>query len=114
MQRNVDVDTGRLWCGGADAANPAKPDAESCQSDLDVFGPADQGYNTLEQGAGELNVDGAARIAKLVKTTLPTTNGSALLSAPLPSPQASTIAGETCIGAKALLPISDFSTATTC
>ena len=52
------------------------------------------GVNTLEQGAGKLNIDGAVRLAKLVKTTLPTTNGSSLLTASLPSSQRSTIAGQ--------------------
>ena len=61
------------------------------------------GFNTLEQGAGELNVDGAVRIAKLVNTTLPTTNGSALLSAALPNPQASMIAGQTCNWGKGVI-----------
>ena len=53
------------------------------------------GFNMLEQGAGELNVDGAVRLAKLVKTTLPTANGAALLTASLPTSQTSTIAGQT-------------------
>jgi subtilisin family serine protease len=53
------------------------------------------GGNTLEQGAGQLNVDGAVRMAKLVKTTLPTTNGAALLSASLPASQTSTVSGQT-------------------
>jgi subtilisin family serine protease len=60
-------------------------------------------YNTLEQGAGELNVDGAVRIAKLVKTTLPTANGSALLSAALPSSQTSVIAGQTVTWGKGVI-----------
>ncbi len=50
--------------------------------------------NTLDQGAGQLNVDGAVQLAKLLKTTLPTSNGSALLSASLPKNQRSTIAGQ--------------------
>lgn len=50
--------------------------------------------NTLEQGAGQLNTDGAVRLARLVKTTLPTTNGSSMLNASLPSYQRSTIAGQ--------------------
>lgn len=54
-----------------------------------------QGFDTWEQGAGQLNVDGAVRLARLVKTTLPTTNGSALLSSALPASQTSTIAGQT-------------------
>ncbi|OLE54800.1 MAG: hypothetical protein AUG51_06775 [Acidobacteria bacterium 13_1_20CM_3_53_8] len=57
------------------------------------------GYNTLEQGAGELNAAGAIDIAKLVRsnlldTLLPPTLGSSLLTSCAPSPQ-STIAGWT-------------------
>ncbi|MFN7945969.1 MAG: S8 family peptidase [Blastocatellia bacterium] len=52
------------------------------------------GFNTFEQGAGELNVDGAVRLARLVKATLPTTSGTALLTAALPTSQTSTIAGQ--------------------
>ncbi len=51
-------------------------------------------FNMLEQGAGLLNVDGAVRLAKLVKSTLPTSNGAALLTASLPTSQTSTIAGQ--------------------
>ena len=58
-------------------------------------------YNTLEQGAGELNVDGAARIAKLVKTTLPTTNGSAMLSARFRIRKPARLPVKPLIGAKA-------------
>ena len=53
------------------------------------------GYNTVEQGAGMLNIDGAVRLAKLVKPTLPTSNGAALLNASLPASQTSSIAGQT-------------------
>ena len=53
------------------------------------------GFNMLEQGAGQVNVDGAVHLAKLVKTTLPTSNGTALLTAALPTSQTSTIAGQT-------------------
>jgi subtilisin family serine protease len=53
------------------------------------------GANTFEQGAGLLNIDGAVRLARLVKTTLPTTNGAALLTAALPTSQTSVIAGQT-------------------
>ena len=35
-----------------------------------------RGYNSLEQGAGQLNVEGALRLAKLVRTNL--TNSTAL------------------------------------
>ncbi len=56
-----------------------------------------RGYNTLEQGAGALNIDGAIRIAKLIKSnasSLP--NGSSMLNGFLPGPQITYIAGETC------------------
>ncbi|MFN0121905.1 MAG: S8 family serine peptidase [Blastocatellia bacterium] len=53
------------------------------------------GFNTFEQGAGMLNVDGAIRLARLVKTTMPTTNGAALLNVALPASQTSVIAGQT-------------------
>src|SRR5262249_16862806 len=49
------------------------------------------GYNSLEQGAGAINLDGAVRVAKLVKATLPTANGTALLTGSLPAAQRSTI-----------------------
>ena len=51
-------------------------------------------FNTLEQGAGELNIDGAVRLARLVKATLPTSNGAAMLTGSLPSSQRSSIAGQ--------------------
>ena len=54
-----------------------------------------KGFNMLEQGAGLLNVNGAVTLARLVKTTLPTTNGAALLKASLPASQTSSIWGET-------------------
>jgi serine protease AprX len=62
-----------------------------------------KGANTLEQGAGLLNIDGAIRITLLVKKILPTTNGTALLSAALPSTQSSTIAGQTCYWGKGVI-----------
>jgi hypothetical protein len=54
------------------------------------------GYNTLEQGAGLLNVDGALRLAKLVRTDLSSSTplGAPLLTTGAPVPQ-STVAGET-------------------
>ncbi|HWX40063.1 MAG TPA: S8 family serine peptidase, partial [Blastocatellia bacterium] len=53
------------------------------------------GFNTLEQGAGELNIDGAVRIAKIIKNPLPAlANGQAMLSSALPA-QSSTISGQT-------------------
>jgi subtilisin family serine protease len=54
-----------------------------------------KGYNTLEQGAGELNIDGAVRLANTIKNPLSgLTNGQPLLSGALPA-QESTIAGQT-------------------
>jgi serine protease AprX len=54
------------------------------------------GANLLEQGAGELNVEGAVRLAKLVRRDLSalTPLGAALLTSAPPVPQ-TTIAGET-------------------
>ena len=55
------------------------------------------GFNTLEQGAGEINMEGAMRLARLVRTDLGTSKpvGASLLSTTtLPVPQ-STIAGTT-------------------
>jgi serine protease AprX len=52
-------------------------------------------FNSLEQGAGELNIDGAIRIARLIKPTMPTTNGAALLTSVLPVSQTSVIYGQT-------------------
>src|ERR1035437_174315 len=48
------------------------------------------GYNTFEQGAGQLNIEGAVRLAKLVRTDLMSTTllGSSLLTtSTLPTPQ---------------------------
>ena len=55
------------------------------------------GYNTLEQGAGLLNIDGAVRIARLIRSN-PTTlvNGDSMLTSYFPSSQTSSIASETC------------------
>ncbi|MDT5272921.1 MAG: serine protease AprX [Acidobacteriota bacterium] len=54
------------------------------------------GFNMLEQGAGELNVEGAVRLAKLVRRDLSalTPLGAPLLTSAAPTPQ-TTIAGET-------------------
>src|SRR6185369_4491271 len=45
--------------------------------------------NMFEQGAGELNVNGAVRLAKLVRTTLNSSTqlGASLLIGPAPTPQ---------------------------
>ena len=55
------------------------------------------GFNTLEQGAGELNIEGAVRLARLVRTDFGNTKpvGAPFLNtALLPTPQ-TTIAGST-------------------
>jgi serine protease AprX len=55
------------------------------------------GFNTLEQGAGELNIEGAVRLARLVRTDFGASKpvGAPLLTTPvLPIPQ-TTIAGYT-------------------
>lgn len=52
-------------------------------------------FNHFEQGAGQLNIEGAIRIAKLVRTDLnwaTTATGTMMLNGALPSPQASVIA----------------------
>ncbi|HEV2904598.1 MAG TPA: S8 family peptidase, partial [Pyrinomonadaceae bacterium] len=55
-----------------------------------------KGYNMLEQGAGELNIEGAVRLAKLVRTDLSAgaTVGSPLLTSAAPV-ATTTIAGHT-------------------
>ena len=54
------------------------------------------GFNMLEQGAGQLNVEGAVRLARLVRTDLTpsTAPGTPLLTGAQPSPS-TTIAGHT-------------------
>jgi hypothetical protein len=53
------------------------------------------GFNQLEQGAGQLNIEGAVRLAKLVRTDLNGKLGEDLLTTnALPSPR-TTIAGHT-------------------
>lgn len=54
-----------------------------------------KGANMFEQGAGLLNVDGAVRVARLVKSPLPSKVGAPLLTTALPTQQ-SIIAGEAC------------------
>ena len=55
------------------------------------------GFNTLEQGAGLLNVEGAIRVARLIKASPQLlTNGSPLLTSALPKSQMSLIADESC------------------
>ena len=55
-----------------------------------------KGYNMLEQGAGELNIEGAVRLARSVRTDLSasTTLGAPLLTSTAPN-ATTTIAGET-------------------
>jgi subtilisin family serine protease len=54
------------------------------------------GFNQFEQGAGQLNVEGAVRLARLVRTDLTNSTpvGSPLLSGPAPAPW-TTLAGHT-------------------
>src|SRR5436190_6944338 len=53
------------------------------------------GANTFEQGAGEINIDGAVRIAKIIRTDLSgsTSLGAPLLTGPAPAKQTS-VAGQ--------------------
>ncbi len=54
------------------------------------------GFNTLEQGAGQLNVDGAVKLARLVRSNAALlANGAPLLTSPLPNAPTSKITGET-------------------
>src|SRR5262245_10817370 len=53
------------------------------------------GRNMLQQGAGELNIEGAVRVTRLVKSTLPTTLGATLLTTSTVPTPTSTIAGQT-------------------
>ena len=56
-----------------------------------------QGANSFEQGAGQLNLDGAVRVARLVVTNPQLlAQGAVMLTAPLPVAQTSSITGETC------------------
>jgi serine protease AprX len=61
-------------------------------------------YNTFEQGAGELNIDGAVRIARLIKSNASTlAHGTAMLNSSLPTAQTSTIAGQTAYWGKGVI-----------
>src|SRR6185436_6459991 len=55
------------------------------------------GYNMLEQGAGEINIEGAVRAARLVRTDLAqsTVVGTPLLTTAVPPVPHTTIAGHT-------------------
>jgi subtilisin family serine protease len=60
--------------------------------------------NTFDQGAGLLNVDGAVRLARLVKANAASfSNGAALLNASLPSPQQSVISGQTVVWSQGVI-----------
>lgn len=62
------------------------------------------GFNTLEQGAGELNVHGAVSLAKLIRSdAYQLKNGNPMLVGSLPSVQASTIAGRNAYWSQAVL-----------
>jgi hypothetical protein len=63
------------------------------------------GYNMLEQGAGELNVEGAIRLAKLVRTDLSnsTLAGSNLLITTVPPTPSTTLDGYTFPWAQGIL-----------
>ena len=55
------------------------------------------GYNMLEQGAGELNIEGAMRLARLIRTDFATATplGGPMLRATGPPTPQTTIAGQT-------------------
>ena len=55
------------------------------------------GYNMLEQGAGEINIEGAVRLARMVRSDLTpgTAVGTPLLSTSIPPTPQTTIAGQT-------------------
>jgi serine protease AprX len=62
------------------------------------------GFNTLEQGAGELNVHGALSLTKLIKPSTATLkNGDYMLIGSLPVPQGSNIAGQSTIWGQAVI-----------
>ncbi|HKP35479.1 MAG TPA: S8 family peptidase, partial [Pyrinomonadaceae bacterium] len=63
-----------------------------------------KGYNMLEQGAGQLNIEGAVRLAKLVRTDLSgsTPVGTPLLTSAAPTPT-TTIAGQTFIWSQGVI-----------
>jgi serine protease AprX len=63
------------------------------------------GFNLLEQGAGELNVEGAIRLARLVRTDLSaaTPIGAPLLTTPLAPLAQTTIAGQTFVWSQGLV-----------
>jgi subtilisin family serine protease len=72
------------------------------------------GFNMLEQGAGEVNVEGAIRLARLVRPDLSsgTPLGSPLLTSPLPPLAQTTIAGETFAWSQGLIIKQGYATGT--
>src|SRR3712207_4761579 len=62
------------------------------------------GFNTFEQGAGQVNVEGAVRLAKLVRTDLSSSTpvGSPLLTGPYGLPE-TTIGGHTFTWSRGLI-----------
>ena len=64
-----------------------------------------RGFNMFEQGAGELNVEGAVRVAKLVRTDLTTSTptGSPFLTTSTPPTPQTTIAGQTFTWSRGLI-----------
>ncbi len=63
------------------------------------------GFDLFEQGTGELNVEGAVRLAKLVRTDLTNSTplGAPLLTTTTPPTPQTTIAGETFVWAQGIL-----------
>lgn len=62
------------------------------------------GFNTLEQGAGQLNAHGAVSLARLVRTDLAQLkHGDGMLRSSLPSLQASSIAGQASYWSQAVI-----------
>ena len=62
------------------------------------------GFNTLEQGAGQLNAHGAVSLAKLARTDLSKLKqGDTMLRSSLPSVQASLIAGKNAYWSQAVI-----------
>ncbi|HEV3469526.1 MAG TPA: S8 family serine peptidase [Pyrinomonadaceae bacterium] len=63
------------------------------------------GFNMLEQGAGQLNIEGAVRVARLVRTDLSalTPLGAPLLVSPAPPAPETTIAGESFVWSQGII-----------
>src|SRR5205814_4790576 len=62
-------------------------------------------FNMLEQGTGELNVEGAARLAKLIRTDLSssTAQDSPMLTTSTPPDPHTTVAGQTFTWSQAII-----------